>query len=155
MRLVQHSATALQTKRWGELLGRRLGPGDVVALFGRLGAGKTCFAQGLARGLGVGDDVVVTSPTFVIAGEYRGRCPFYHIDLYRLSEPRDIEALGLEEYLGGDGVAVIEWAQRAQWLLGPGTIKVWMHWRGGEERTVVIEAPGSHLRDFPGAGGAE
>ena len=155
MRLVRHSATAAQTKEWGEILGRRLGPGDVVALFGGLGAGKTCFAQGIARGLGVGDDVVVTSPSFVIIGEYRGRYPFYHVDLYRLTEPNAVEALGLEEYLGADGVTVVEWAQNAQWLIGPRAVRVWIHWRGGEERQIVVEAAGKHLRDFPGTGSAE
>jgi tRNA threonylcarbamoyladenosine biosynthesis protein TsaE len=149
MRLVRPSATATETRRLGELLGRRLGAGDVVALFGRLGAGKTCFAQGVAKGLGVGDDVVVTSPSFVIAGEYRGRHPFYHVDLYRLGDTEEIRALGLEEYLFGDGVTVVEWAQRAKRLLGPGTIRVWIQWRRtDDERTIVIDAPDPYLQDW-------
>ncbi len=153
MRVVCPSPTALETRRLGELLGRRLEAGDVVALFGRLGAGKTCFAQGVARGLGVDDDVVVTSPSFVIVGEYRGRHPFYHLDLYRLGDAAEIHALGLEEYVGGEGVTILEWAQKARWLLGPGTVRVWIHWRcRGDERTIVIDAPDSYLRSFPGAG---
>jgi tRNA threonylcarbamoyladenosine biosynthesis protein TsaE len=156
MRLLRRSATAAETKRWGELLGQRLEAGDVVALFGRLGAGKTCFAQGIARGLGVGDDVVVTSPSFVIVGEYRGRHPFYHLDLYRLGEPAEIHALGLEEYVCGDGVTVLEWAQKARWLLGPDTVRVWIQWRcRNDERTIIIDAPDSYLREFPSARTAE
>ncbi len=152
MRVVRHSATAADTKRLGELLGRRLHPGDVVAVYGKLGAGKTCFAQGIARGLGVGEDVIVTSPSFVIVGEYRGRHPLYHVDLYRLGDPAEIEALGLEEYVCGDGVTVIEWAQKARWLVGPGAVKVWIQWRGGNDRSIIIDAPEQRVSDFSDLG---
>jgi tRNA threonylcarbamoyladenosine biosynthesis protein TsaE len=100
-------------------LGRSLGPhlaqGDVIALMGTLGAGKTVFAQGIAAGLGV--DEGVTSPTFTLINEYVGRLPLYHVDLYRLAGPIDAGAIGLEEYLGGDGVALVEWPERAPALL--------------------------------------
>ncbi len=109
-----------ETRRLGALLGAALGPGDVVALEGDLGAGKTVFAQGMGSGLGVPD--AITSPTFTLIHEYRGRVPFYHVDLYRLSGEAgagEAEAgvIGLEEYLGGDGVAAVEWSQRAPGLL--------------------------------------
>jgi tRNA threonylcarbamoyladenosine biosynthesis protein TsaE len=156
MRLAFPSATATETRRLGELLGRRLGAGDVVALFGRLGAGKTCFAQGVAKGLGVADDVVVASPSFVIAGEYRGRHPFYHLDLYRLGDAGEIRALGLDEYLFSDGVTVVEWAQKARWLLGQRTVRVWIQWRcAGDERTIVMDAPDAYLQNWPDASVAE
>ena len=114
------SRSPQETRRLGAVLGEVLGPGDVVALEGDLGAGKTVFAQGMGSGLGVPD--AVTSPTFTLIHEYRGRAPFYHVDLYRLSgeaETGEAEAgvIGLEEYLGGDGVAAVEWSQRAPGLL--------------------------------------
>lgn len=91
----------------------RLRSGDVLALTGELGSGKTCFVQGLAQGLGVPTGVYVRSPSFILINEYRGgRIPLYHIDFYRLSEPQELDDLGLEEYIDGDGIAVIEWADR-------------------------------------------
>jgi tRNA threonylcarbamoyladenosine biosynthesis protein TsaE len=103
------------THRLGRSLGPHLAPGDVIALVGTLGAGKTVFAQGVAAGLGV--DEGVTSPTFTLINEYAGRLPLYHVDLYRLAGPVDAGAIGLEEYLGGDGVALVEWPERAPALL--------------------------------------
>ena len=107
------SRSPQETRRLGALLGAVLGPGDVVALEGDLGAGKTVFAQGMGSGLGVPD--AITSPTFTLIHEYRGRVPFYHVDLYRLSGEAgagEAEAgvIGLEEYLGG-GVA--PWSGRS------------------------------------------
>lgn len=97
-----------------QLLGRRLGelaqPGDLFLLVGNLGAGKTCLAQGIARGLEVKEHAM--SPSFVLVREYRGRLPFYHIDFYRLNRIGEIEELGLDEYLSGKGVCVVEWAEK-------------------------------------------
>lgn len=101
----------VETARVGELLGRLLVPGDVVCLIGDLGAGKTNLAQGLARGLGIIDQV--TSPTFTLINEYNGRLPLFHMDLYRLEGAGDLADLGYEEYIYGDGVTVVEWADRA------------------------------------------
>uniref|UniRef100_A0A7C1F817 tRNA threonylcarbamoyladenosine biosynthesis protein TsaE n=1 Tax=Ammonifex degensii TaxID=42838 RepID=A0A7C1F817_9THEO len=98
------------TRALGEKLGRLLNSGDLVALTGELGAGKTCFAQGLARGVGV--KTPVNSPTFVLIKEYAGRLPLYHFDAYRLSGPEEFFALGSAEYFAGDGVSVVEWADR-------------------------------------------
>lgn len=99
------------TWRLGELVGRLAQPGDVVTLSGDLGAGKTRFSQGMARGVGVDPSVPITSPTFTLLNEYLGRIPFFHLDLYRLASG-DIADLGIEEYLYGNGLAVIEWAER-------------------------------------------
>jgi tRNA threonylcarbamoyladenosine biosynthesis protein TsaE len=99
-----------ETQALAERLAGRLLAGDVLWLSGDLGAGKTTFAQGLGRGLRVSAPVV--SPTFVLVREYRGRLPLYHIDLYRLDERRDMLNLGLRDYLDGDGVCVVEWAER-------------------------------------------
>ena len=99
-----------ETESAGEQLAASLGPGDVVLLFGDLGAGKTAFVRGLARGLGAsGEDV--SSPTFTIIQEYPGRVTLYHVDLYRL-EPVEVDDLGLDDLVSGEGVVAIEWADR-------------------------------------------
>lgn len=106
---------AAGTERLGEMLGGLVGPGDVVLLSGDLGAGKTTFTRGLARGAGVAEPV--TSPTFTLLHEYQGRLPVYHFDLYRWPEEEDLAELGLPEYLYGDGVTVVEWADRlGRWM---------------------------------------
>jgi tRNA threonylcarbamoyladenosine biosynthesis protein TsaE len=102
-----------QTWRTGEMLGARLGAGDLVCLYGDLGAGKTSFSYGIALGLGV-QEQYISSPTFTFVNEYKGRVPFYHIDLYRLKDPGELESIGFEEYIDSDGVTVIEWAERAE-----------------------------------------
>ncbi len=96
--------------------------GTVIALHGDLGSGKTCFVDGLAKAMG--HDRPVTSPTFIIINEYRGQYPLYHIDLYRLDDPDQVLALGLEEYFERAGITAIEWAERAGDLLPAETIHV-------------------------------
>jgi tRNA threonylcarbamoyladenosine biosynthesis protein TsaE len=85
----------------------------MVCLFGDLGAGKTHFSYGVAQGLQV-QDQYITSPTFTFVNEYQGRIPLYHIDLYRLKDPSELESIGFEEYIDSDGATVIEWAERAE-----------------------------------------
>jgi len=119
---------------------RELGPGSVLALKGPLGSGKTCFAQGCARGLGV-EERYITSPTFVLVREYRGRLPFYHIDLYRLSPGPEIALLGLGEYIDGEGVTAIEWAEKLAGSLPPRTIEISFAGRGETERGISIIYP--------------
>jgi len=102
-----------QTWRTGQLLGKLLRAGDTVCLYGDLGAGKTNFTYGIAQGLEVRDQYI-TSPTYTFVNEYEGRIPLYHIDLYRLEGPDELENIGFEEYLESDGVTVIEWADRAE-----------------------------------------
>jgi len=104
------SRSAEETQALGERFGRSLQPGDIVLLFGGLGAGKTTFTQGIARALG--HDDFIRSPTFTLVNEYAGKVPIYHIDLYRLDDSEAIRALGIEEYLYGDGVTIIEWAEK-------------------------------------------
>jgi len=101
-----------ETHRLGERLGGRLRAGDAVLLTGELGAGKSVLARGIARGLGVAG--AMPSPTFTLMAVHRGaRCPVYHMDLYRLEDASGLYESGLEEYIGGDGVALIEWPERA------------------------------------------
>ncbi len=104
-----------ETRKIGEIIGRLLSPGDVVGLMGDLGAGKTVFAQGVARGIGAGGPV--TSPTFTLIHEHIGRIPLYHVDVYRLRTPADVETIGIEDYLYGDGAVVLEWADQVLSIL--------------------------------------
>jgi tRNA threonylcarbamoyladenosine biosynthesis protein TsaE len=103
------------TLRWGEVLGSQLRAGDVVALVGDLGAGKTTLTQGIALGLGIRD--AVTSPTYTLVQEYKGRTQLFHIDPYRLNGPEDLSDIGFDEYLERGGVMVVEWADRVEDLL--------------------------------------
>lgn len=111
-----------ETVRVGELLGWSLKPGDIVALRGDLGAGKTVLVKGLAKGLGIEEEP--NSPTFVLMNSYHGRMPLYHFDLYRLGGAEELEGIGYEEYLFGDGISVLEWAERAEEIFPESTIKI-------------------------------
>ena len=99
-----------------------LEPGTVIALHGDLGAGKTCFIQGLAVAMGITDPI--TSPTYTLIGEYEGRMRLNHIDLYRLKNSIEALGIGLEEYLESDGITAIEWAERAKEILPPGMLHI-------------------------------
>ena len=101
-----------ETQALGEKLGKTLKQGDVIALIGDLGTGKTCLTQGIARGVGTAQDEVVSSPSYILINEYNGEVPIYHIDLYRLENSEEIAELGLSEYMEGDGICIIEWAER-------------------------------------------
>lgn len=114
MRIVETNSPE-ETWELAEELANELGPGTVIALHGDLGAGKTCFIQGFAAALGI--DEPITSPTYTLIGEYEGRLPFHHLDLYRLSGPEEALGLGLEEYFDANGITAIEWAERAEGIL--------------------------------------
>jgi tRNA threonylcarbamoyladenosine biosynthesis protein TsaE len=133
------SSSPAETQAAGERLGARLEAGAVVACVGELGAGKTCFLQGLARGLGVRS--AVTSPTFVLVNEYAGRLRVHHLDAYRTGTLSELLDIGIEEFMYGDGVTVIEWADKLLPLLPPSTITVTITGLGDEPRRIVIEAP--------------
>lgn len=126
-----------ETQRIGEALGARLRPGDVIACIGELGAGKTCFLQGVVRGLGVREPA--TSPTFVLINHYEGRFPVYHLDAYRAESLTEILDLGVEEMLWGDGVTVVEWGEKLLSLLPPHAIVVRISGLGDEPREIVLE----------------
>lgn len=111
-----------ETFALGERLAAYLPPGIVILLTGELGAGKTLFAQGIARGLKVSDHV--TSPTFTIVNEYQGRLSLFHIDAYRLEGEREMEEIGLEEYFNSSGVTLVEWPERIQPFLPPAYLKI-------------------------------
>ncbi|MCL4465769.1 MAG: tRNA (adenosine(37)-N6)-threonylcarbamoyltransferase complex ATPase subunit type 1 TsaE [Chloroflexi bacterium] len=136
------SRSAAQTRRLGERLGELLQPGDVVLLEGEFGAGKTVFAQGIARGLGVTE--YVTSPSFTLVNEHRGRggVTVYHIDLYRLEDPREAVDLGLLDVLAGEGVCLVEWAERVRDLVGDEYLLARLSVMGINRRSLHFEAKG-------------
>ncbi len=135
------TASPEQTWRTGELLGARLGAGDTVCLYGDLGAGKTSFTYGIALGLEVREQYI-TSPTFTFVNEYRGRVPFYHIDLYRLKDPGELENIGFEDYIDSDGVSVIEWAERAEEELPQERLSVYLSYVNEASREIGFLAEG-------------
>jgi len=126
------------------LLGVRLGEnakkGEIYCLNGDLGVGKTVFTQGFAKGLGI--DEAVNSPTFTIVQEYMGRLPFYHFDVYRISDIEEMEEIGYTEYFYGDGVCLIEWAQLIEDILPPDRINIQINKnldKGFDYREIIIE----------------
>lgn len=117
------SASAEETESVGEQLAERLEPGSVIAFTGDLGAGKTAFVRGLARGLGIAERV--TSPTFTIVNEYEeGRLPLFHFDMYRLGSADELYDIGWEDYLARDGVCAVEWSENVAEALDGGCIRV-------------------------------
>jgi tRNA threonylcarbamoyladenosine biosynthesis protein TsaE len=128
--------SAEETRALAAGIARHVTPGTVVALSGDLGAGKTCFVQGLAAGLGV--EGPVTSPTFIMIAEHPGRLPLYHVDLYRTESLGEIRGLGLEELLDGPGVTAIEWAEKVEPLLPSRAVRVRIRGAGDEPRIVEI-----------------
>ncbi|MFA4991522.1 MAG: tRNA (adenosine(37)-N6)-threonylcarbamoyltransferase complex ATPase subunit type 1 TsaE [Candidatus Omnitrophota bacterium] len=123
----------------GKKLAKGLKPGDVIALSGDLGSGKTTFTKGVGEGLGVKDSGRINSPTFVLMREYYGKIPLYHFDLYRLDSVKDIEDLAIEEYIYGDGVTIIEWADKIKEILPKGRLSVDLAVKGESRREVKIE----------------
>jgi tRNA threonylcarbamoyladenosine biosynthesis protein TsaE len=101
-----------QTMSWGNRLGKMLEGGEIIALIGELGTGKTCFVRGVAQGLEVGQEAWIRSPSFTLINEYEGRLPIYHIDLYRVETRAQLEGLNLREYFYSDGVSLIEWFEQ-------------------------------------------
>ncbi len=141
------SRSAEETARLGEAVGARLAPGDVIVLRGPLGAGKTVFTQGIGRGLGVREHVI--SPTFTLLREHTsGRLPLYHVDAYRLAGAVEAYTFGLDEYLYGDGVTVIEWGERVETLLPEEYLAVDLAYGATGERTITLAAQGAHYADI-------
>ena len=129
--------SAEETRALGEKLASRLKAGDVVILEGELGAGKSELARGIARGLGVTE--TVTSPSFTILNVYEsGRCPLYHFDWYRLESEEELYELGMDEYLGGDGIAVVEWAERCPDAVPENVLRIRLEVTSGESRRITV-----------------
>jgi tRNA threonylcarbamoyladenosine biosynthesis protein TsaE len=135
-----HTDSPEETRRLGRALGASLRPGGFVGFEGQLGSGKTVMIQGAAQALGF--DGYVTSPSFVIVNEYPGRVPILHVDLYRIADPRELEDIGYREIYFGDGVALVEWADRAPEFLPPGRLTVAIEIVGESAREITITADG-------------
>lgn len=145
MKIITNSAE--QTINFGRRLGRHLKSGDVLGLVGELGSGKTTLVKGIASGLGVREEGAVASPSFVLIKEYRGKVPLFHFDLYRLDKIKDIEYLGVEEYLFDDGVCVIEWAEKMKTLLDE-YLEVDLAVKGENKREIKFYAHSKRYADF-------
>lgn len=135
-----------ETQRLGEIIGKSALPGDVLLLEGKLGAGKTCLTQGIARGLGI--DEYVLSPTFVIMREFYGRLPLYHIDLYRLDTIEESLDLGLDDYLYGNGICVVEWAEKALNILPRKHLMMRIDYLSDTERIFRMESHGQRYSEL-------
>ncbi|SRR5579875_573950 len=132
------SRSARETKAWARRLATLLTGGEIIGLTGDLGAGKTCFVKGLARGLGLDEDRVL-SPTFTMIQEHRGRFTLYHIDLYRLEVAR-LDDLGLREYLFAEGVAAVEWFERLREAPEIDYLAVRIEYAGANQRRIELSA---------------
>lgn len=144
--VVSHSPD--ETRELGIKIGRLCQPGDVIALDGDLGAGKTCLIQGLAEGLDVSKESYVRSPTFTILNVHQGRIPLYHFDLYRLSDIDELEEIGYREYIYGDGVAALEWASNVEDAVPAECLRIVIKRRGEDERGIEITATGERYERF-------
>lgn len=144
LELVSHSPA--ETLKLGRRLGKLAEPGDIVLLVGDLGTGKTCLAQGIARGLGIGE--YTPSPSFVLIREFYGRLPLYHMDLYRLDRIQEIADLGLDDYLYGSGICVIEWAEKGLGLLPPQHLLIELSHLSSSERRLKLRPHGPRYREM-------
>lgn len=133
-----------ETQEFAFRLGEKLKENDVIALEGDLGAGKTTFTKGIAKGLGI--TRTVNSPTFTIVKEYRGRLPLYHMDVYRLEDM--LEDLGFDEYFEGGGVTIIEWAHLIQPQLPHELLWIYLYHQGESKRKIVLEPVGERYEQL-------
>ncbi len=130
------SKSPQETYRTGHEIGQMLNEGSLILLSGELGAGKTCLAQGIARGAGYNG--YVASPSFVLVREYSGRCNIYHIDFYRLEDIAEIAELGMDDYIYGDGVCIIEWAEKAAGYMPEENLAIILEHIPGEDESRFV-----------------
>jgi len=135
-----------ETVRFGARLGKLISKGDIIALKGNLGSGKTTLVKGIAQGLGVRDARYVNSPSFVIVKEYKGRFPLYHFDVYRLDDPSALDSVGYEEFFYGDGASVIEWAEKIQEFLPKEYLNIEFSSEDINKREISVSAEGERYK---------
>ncbi len=136
-----------ETRRFGRRLGRILRGGDVIALCGELGSGKTVLTKGIAEGLGVTSARYVNSPSFVILKEYRGRLTLYHFDIYRLQDSSEFETVGYNDYFYASGVSVIEWADKVADVLPSEFLRVDLKIVKEGHRDIKLTPVGTHYKN--------
>ncbi len=146
LKLISHSPE--ETQRIGTSIGELALPGDIFLLVGGLGTGKTCLTQGIAWGLGIKE--YAASPSFVLVRELQGRLPLYHIDLYRLDRIDEIAELGLDDYLYGNGVCVVEWAEKALSLLPKEHLLIQISYLSDNERSFQLKPDGKRYQEIVG-----
>jgi len=144
LELISHSPE--QTQKFGVSIGEVALPGDIFLLVGGLGVGKTCLTQGIAWGLGIKEYAV--SPSFVLVRELYGRLPLYHVDLYRLDRIEEILELGLDEYLYGSGVCVVEWAEKGLAMLPAEHLLIQISYLSDTERSFQLKPSGQRYREI-------
>jgi tRNA threonylcarbamoyladenosine biosynthesis protein TsaE len=135
---VIHTESENKTRELGELLGNTLTGGEIIALTGDLGSGKTTFVKGLAKGLDVKD--VITSPTFVVVRSYQGRFTLHHMDFYRLSEQGDFESIGFEDYTDNRAVVAVEWAEKFPHELHRDSLHIIFRYEDENKREISFES---------------
>lgn len=140
------SRSVNDTIKIGRKLAKNLEKSDIVCLIGKLGSGKTVLTKGIAAGLGIKKEKII-SPTFVLIRQYRSKIPLYHFDLYRLAAPKDILVLGYEEYFYDEGVTVIEWADRLKYLLPEEYLKIELFIKEDKLRLLKFSAFGKHYKE--------
>ena len=144
MKVISHSVK--ETLKIGRIIAKNTGPGDIICLFGELGSGKTVLTKGIAEGLGIKKEKVI-SPSFVLIRQHKkGKYPLYHFDLYRLTDLGDILGLGYEEYFYDKGIAVIEWADRLKGLLPEEFLKIKLSVKADSRRLLEFEAKGKRYK---------
>jgi tRNA threonylcarbamoyladenosine biosynthesis protein TsaE len=146
--VVVQTKSSSETIRLGKRIGGLLRPGDVVALVGELGAGKTQFIKGLAEGVGVGKPTYISSPSFTLINEYPGRVSLYHVDLFRLEREKDAEELGLEDYFQGDGITAIEWADKIPSLFPKEMLLIHIAYTGKNSRSIEMVGKGERYQEL-------
>jgi len=144
LEIISHSPE--ETQKIGVSIGKLALPGDNFLLVGGLGAGKTCLTQGIAWGLDIKE--YAASPSFVVIRELKGRLPLYHIDFYRLDHLEEIAELGLDDYLYGNGVCVVEWAEKGLSLLPPEHLLIEMNYVSDTERSLKLKPSGKRYRQI-------
>ncbi len=142
------TCNAEETFEFARKIGEKLREGDILALSGELGSGKTCFTGGIARGLGVDESYQITSPTFTLINEYPARIRLFHFDVYRLNEYSELDDLGYDEFISGKGVVVIEWAEKIAEIIPDTAIFINFEYVDDNKRKITIKGSYNKIKEI-------